>query len=164
MAAGHEKQALGWSGTTLPVLKPGATFLCSGLEVKQAERLEPAVISSPTTVTPGRTELGKFTGELLTGRVRFEGPPPQASAPSVATVPSVCWKCHRDIDLVVAVVNLPAHTVFSSQGILPARDLGKLPEVLAAYQSAIPMLHGACGSLTSLRRPPPLCIGDSGRV
>jgi hypothetical protein len=124
------------------------------LEVKQAERLEPAVISSPTTGTPGRTELGKFTRELLTGKVRFEGPPPQVSAPSVATVPSVCWKCHRDIDLVVAVVNLPAHTVFSPQGILPARDLGKLPEALAAYQSAIPMLHGACGSLTFLRRPP----------
>ena len=30
------------------------------LEVKQAERLEPAVIGSPTAGAPGRTELGKF--------------------------------------------------------------------------------------------------------
>jgi hypothetical protein len=134
------------------------------LEVKQAGRLEPAVIGSPTAGAPGRIELGKFTGQLLTGRVRFEGPPPQASAPSVATVPSVCWKCHRDIDLVVAVVNLPAHAVFAPRGVLPARDLGKLPEALAAYQSAIPMLHGACGSLTSLRRPPPSHIATGMRA
>jgi hypothetical protein len=134
------------------------------LEVKQAERLEPAVIGSPTAGAPGRTKLGKFTGELLTGRVRFEGPPPEASAPSVATVPSVCWRCCRDIDLVVALVNLPAHTVFSPQGILPARDLGKLPEALAVYQSAIAVLHRACESLTSLRRPPPSHIATGMRA
>jgi hypothetical protein len=125
------------------------------LEVKRAERLEPAVIGSPAAGAPVGTGLAKFTGKLLTGRVRFEGPSPEASAPSVATVPSVCWKCRRDIDLVVALVNLAAHTVFAPRSILPARDLGKLPEALAVYQSAIAVLHGACESLTSLRRPPP---------
>jgi hypothetical protein len=125
------------------------------LEVKQAERLEPAVIGSIADGAPSRTGLGKFTEQLLSGRVWFEGPPPEAGAPSVATVPSVCWKCCRDIDLVVALVNLPAHTVFAPRGILPARDLGKLPEALVVYQSGIPKLHGACGSLTTLRCPPP---------
>jgi hypothetical protein len=125
------------------------------LEVKQAEHLEPAVIGSMMAGTPSWTDLGRFTEKLLTGRVRFEGPSPQTSAPSVATVPSVCWKCCRDIDLVVALVNLPAHTIFAPYGILPAHDLGKLPEALAVYQNAIPTLHGACGSLTPLRRPPP---------
>ena len=123
--------------------------------MQQAERLEPAVIGSTMNGAPARTGLAKFTEKLLTGRVRFEGPPPQAGAPSVATVPSVCWKCCRDIDLVVALVNLPEHTVFAPGGILPARDLGKLPEALAIYQRAIPTLYGACGSLTPLRRPPP---------
>ena len=116
--------------------------------MKQAERLEPAVIGSMMAGTPSWTDLGRFTEKLLTGRVRFEGPSPQTSAPSVATVPSVCWKCCRDIDLVVALVNLPEHTVFAPGGILPARDLGKLPEALAIYQRAIPTLYGACGSLT----------------
>jgi hypothetical protein len=134
------------------------------LEVKQAERLEPAVIGSTTNGAPARTDLAKFTETLLTGRVRFEGPPPQAGAPSVATVPSVCWKCCRDIDLVVALVNLPEHTVFAPCGILPARDLGKLPEALAVYQRAIPTLYGACGSLTSLRRPPPSRIATGMRA
>jgi hypothetical protein len=123
--------------------------------VKQAERLEPAVIGFIADGAPSRTSLGKFTERLLSGRVRFEGPPPRAGAPSVATVPSVCWKCCRDIDLIVALVNLPAHMVFAPRGILPARDLGKLPEALAVYQTAIPVLHRACGSLTTLRRPPP---------
>jgi hypothetical protein len=134
------------------------------LEVKQAERLEPSVIGSANDGAPSRTGLTKFTERLLTGRVRFQGPPPQAGAPSVATVPSVCWKCCRDIDLVVALVNLPAHTVFAPRGILPARDLGKLPEALAVYQAAIPKLHGACGSLTSLRRPPPSRIATGMRA
>ncbi len=125
------------------------------LEVKQAERIEPTVIGSVTDGTSARIGLGKFTERLLTGHVRFDGPPPQASAPSVATVPSVCWKCCRDIDLVVALVNLPAHAVFAPRGVMPARDVGKLPEVLAVYRRAIPMLHEACGSLTPLRRPPP---------
>jgi Competence protein CoiA-like family len=124
------------------------------MEVKQDEQIEPAVIGSMTDDAPPRTELGEFTERLLSGRVRFQGSPPQASAPSVATVPSVCWKCCRDIDLVVALVNLPEHVVFAPHGILPARDLNKLPEALAVYQNAIPMLHGASGSLTSLRRPP----------
>jgi len=119
--------------------------------VKRAGDIEPAVIG-PQACTTG---LGSFTELLLTGHVRFEGPPVQASAPSVATVPSVCWKCSRDIDLVVALVNLPAHTVFAPRGILPARDFGKLPEALAVYQAAIPRLHAACGSLTTVRRPPP---------
>jgi hypothetical protein len=134
------------------------------LEAKQAERLEPAVIGSKTDGAPARTDLAKFTEKLLAGRVRFEGPSPQAGAPSVATVPSVCWKCCRDIDLVVALVNLPAHIVFAPRGILPARDLGKLPEALAVYQAAIPKLHGACGSLTSLRRPPPSRIATGMRA
>jgi hypothetical protein len=131
------------------------------LEVKQAERLEPAVIGGLTDGMPARTDLGTFTEGLLTGRVRFEGSPPQVSAPSVATVPSVCWKCGRDIDLIVAMVNVPVHAVFAPRGILPARDLGKLPAALADYQRALPMLHGACGPLTPLRRPPParLAIG-----
>src|SRR4051794_24306168 len=114
--------------------------------------------------TPSRTGLGKFTERLLSGRVQFEGPPPQAGAPSVATVPSVCWKCRRDIDLVVVLVNLSAHTVFAPRGILPARDLGKLPEALAVYQRAMPTLHRACGSLTPLRRPPPSRIAAGMRA
>src|SRR3954466_1964757 len=77
------------------------------LEVKQGERLEPVVIGPRMNGSPSRIDLGKFTERLLTGRVRFEGPSSQADAPSVATVPSVCWKCCRDIDLVVALVNLP---------------------------------------------------------
>ncbi|WP_192499368.1 competence protein CoiA [Skermanella pratensis] len=125
------------------------------LEVKRTGRLEPAVIGPATDGTPARTYLGPFAEALLTGRVRFEGPPPQASMPSVATVPSVCWKCRRDIDLAVALVNVPAHAMFAPHGVLPARDLGKLPGILAAYRDAIPALHGACGSLTPLRRPPP---------
>lgn len=134
------------------------------LEVKQAERLAPAVIDSATDSAPARTDLAKFTGRLLTGRVRFEGPPPRAGAPSVATVPSVCWKCCRDIDLVVALVNFPAHTVFAPHGTLPACDLGKLPEALAVYQRAISTLHGACESLTPLRRPPPSRIAAGMRA
>ena len=47
------------------------------LEVKQAERLEPAVIGSTTNGAPARTDLAKFTEKLLTGRVRFEGPRPR---------------------------------------------------------------------------------------
>lgn len=125
------------------------------LEVKRTGRFEPAVIGPATDGTPARTYLGPFAEALLTGRVRFEGPPPQASMPSVATVPSVCWKCRRDIDLAVALVNVPAHAMFAPHGVLPARDLGKLPGILAAYRDAIPALHGACGSLTPLRRPPP---------
>ena len=67
----------------------------------------------PRRTVSVRTDLANFTEKLLTGRVQFEGLPPQAGAPSVATVPSVCWKCRRDIDLVVALVNLSAHTVFA---------------------------------------------------
>jgi hypothetical protein len=111
--------------------------------VKQAASIEPAVIGSTTIGAPARTDLAEFTEKLLTGQVWFEGLPPQASAPSVATVPSVCWKCCRDIDLVVSLINLPAHTVFAPCGILPAPDLGKLPEALAVYQRAIPTLHRA---------------------
>jgi hypothetical protein len=134
------------------------------LEAKQAERLEPAVIGSTTDGAPARTSLAKFTERLLTGRVRFEGPPPQAGAPLVATVPSVCWKCCRDTYLVLALINLPAYTMFAPRGILPARDPGKLPEALAVHQSAIPTLNRACGSLTSLRRPPPSRIATGMRV
>src|SRR3954469_7427152 len=52
------------------------------LEVKQDEHLEPAVIGFITDGMPARTGLGKFTESLLTGRVRFEGSPPQTGAPS----------------------------------------------------------------------------------
>src|SRR3954465_11601388 len=38
------------------------------LEVKQAERLEPAVIGSTTNGAPARTDLAKFTEKLLAGR------------------------------------------------------------------------------------------------
>jgi hypothetical protein len=134
------------------------------LEVKQADDIEPAVIDSATNGASARTDLANFTEKLLTGCVLFEGPPPQADAPSVATVPSVCWKCCRDIDLVVALVNLPAHAVFAPHGILPARDLSKLPGALAVYQRAMPTLHRARGSLTALRRPPPSRIATGMRA
>src|SRR4051812_31764889 len=104
----------------------------------RAGDIEPAVIGPRAC-----TGLGSFTELLLTGHVRFEGPPARAGAPSVATVRSVCWRCRRDIHLVVALANVPA------------RDLGKLPGVLAAYRRAIPTLNTACGSLTTLRPPPP---------
>ncbi|WP_209881569.1 competence protein CoiA family protein [Azospirillum soli] len=120
------------------------------LEVGPAARPDPAVVGAG-----GRVALERFTALLLTGRVRFAGPPAAASAPSVASVPSVCWKCRRDIDLVVALVNLPAHAVFAPRGIVSARDLGKLPEALAAYRRAMPRLHTVCGALPPLRRPPP---------
>jgi hypothetical protein len=120
------------------------------LEVKRAGNIEPAVIGPRAC-----TGLGSFTELLLTGHVRFEGPPARTGVPSVATVRSVCWRCRRDIDLIVALANVPAHAVFAPRGIVQARDLGKLPEVLAAYRSAIPTLHTACGSLTTLRPPPP---------
>lgn len=120
------------------------------LEVKRAGDIEPAVIGPQAC-----TELGSFTELLLTGHVRFEGPPARAGVPSVATVPSVCWRCRRDIDLIVALANVPAHAVFAPRGIVAACDLGKLPGVLAAYRSALPTLHAACGSLTTLRPPPP---------
>ena len=101
------------------------------------------MIDPATDGAPARTDLGTFIGRLLSGGVRFEGPPPQASAPSVATVPSVCWRCRRDIDLAVALANVPAHAVFAPRGVLSARDLGKLPGFLAAYRDAVPALHGA---------------------
>src|SRR4051794_15154210 len=62
--AGHEARR------DLPVFR---------LEVKQGERLEPAVIGSPTAGAPGRTELGKFTRELLTGRVHAAMVPGQGT-------------------------------------------------------------------------------------
>src|SRR3954467_9974836 len=104
-------------------------------EVMRAGDIEPAVIGPRAC-----TGLGGVTELLLTGHVRFEGPPARAGAPSVATVRSVCWRCRRDIHLVVALANVPAHAVFAPRGIVPARDLGKLPRVLTAYRNAIPAL------------------------
>jgi hypothetical protein len=132
------------------------------LEAKQAERLEPAVIGSKTDGAPARTDLAKFTERLLTGRVWFEGPPPQAGAPLVATVPSVCWKCCRDIDLVLAPINLPTQTVFAPRGILPVRDPGKLPEALVSTREPFPRCteHAGHSPLCGARRPrasPPAC-------
>jgi len=124
-----------------------------GLEATEAARSEPVVVGAR-----GRTTLGLFTEQLLTGRVRFEGPPASASLPSVATVPSVCWRCSRDIDLVVALVNVPVHMVFAPRGVVPAQDIGKLPTALAAYRSAMPTLQAVCPSLTPLRRSPPFRV------
>jgi hypothetical protein len=134
------------------------------LDARLSEGIEPAVVGPSIAGAQLRTDLGHFTELLLTGRVRFEGPPAQASAPSVATVPSVCWRCCRDIDLIVALANVPSHAVFAPRSVVPARDLGKLPEALDAYQNAIPTLHAACGSLTTLRRPPPSRIATGIRA
>jgi len=134
------------------------------VEVGDGERIEPVVVLPAADGTPARIALARFTEQLLTGGVRFHGPPVQASAPSVASVPSVCWRCRRDIDLAVALVNVPAHALFAPRGIVPAQDLGKHPEAVAAYRKALPTLLAACGSLTPLRRPPPARIAAGMRA
>ena len=118
------------------------------LEVKQAESIEPAVIGSTTNGAPARTDLAEFTEKLLTGRVWFEGLPPEASAPSVATVPSVCWKCCRDIDLVVALINLPgAHGIRSmrhpagARSRQTARGVGRLSDSHSRAAQSMRVAH-----------------------
>ena len=98
--------------------------------------------------------LADFTTMLLTRRIRFSGAATGAGAPAVASVASECWKCRRDIDLLVALFDVPVHAVFAPRGILPARDLPKLPALLAAYRSALPQLLAGAPALTTVRPPP----------
>ncbi len=101
----------------------------------------------------GRTGLADFTTMLLTGRVGFQGPAAPA-APAVASIASECWRCRRDIDLLIALANVPEHTIFAPRGVLPARELTKMPQLMALYRSAIPKLLKAVPSLTTVRAPP----------
>ncbi|WP_456152019.1 competence protein CoiA family protein [Azospirillum argentinense] len=101
-----------------------------------------------------RVGLADFTTMLLSGQVRFREPLAHAGHPVMASRAFECWRCHREIDLLVALVNVPEHSIFSPRGILPARDLPKVPEIMAQYRTALPTLLAAAPSLTTIRPPP----------
>ncbi|MFL7905827.1 competence protein CoiA family protein [Azospirillum argentinense] len=115
----------------------------------------PHVIVTDADGHSGRTGLAGFTTMLLTGRINFQGPAMPASAPAVVSITSECWRCRRDIDLFTALINVPEHTIFAPRGVLSARDLTKIPQLMALYRSAIPKLLKAVPSLTTVRTPPP---------
>lgn len=115
----------------------------------------PHVIVTDANGHSGRTGLAGFTTMLLTGRISFQGPAMPASAPAVVSITSECWRCRRDIDLLTALINVPEHTIFAPRGVLPARELTKIPQLMALYRSAIPKLLKAVPSLTTVRTPPP---------
>lgn len=115
----------------------------------------PDVIVADAYGHSGRTGLAKFTTLLLTGCIRFQRPAAHAAMPAVVSIVSECWRCRRDVDLLVALVNVPEHAIFAPRGILPARDLTRMPQLMALYRSAMPKLFAAVPSLTAVRSPPP---------
>lgn len=136
------------AGFDPPGLRPRRDLPLFRLEPRRDDRFDPVVLGDAPT------PLDRFTTRLLTGRVAFVGPPP-TDTPSVAAIRSTCWKCCRDIEQIAAFADVPGHALLAPDGILPARDLAKVPELLAAYRSALARLHAASDSLTGLRPPPP---------
>lgn len=110
----------------------------------------------PWVSGPGRsgrqTPLSDFVTLLLSGRVVLHEPPPHTLAPAAVGAPTHCWKCYQPLVLLVSFANAPPG-VLAPKGWLPARDLAKVPELLARYRSAVPKLLQAAPDLTVLRPP-----------
>ncbi len=121
---------------------------------RQADVIAPVVLCHGADGAELRVGLAAFVGALLQRQVRFQGPPDEADVPVIVAIPSACWRCCRDIELAVGVTNV-WHTVFAPRGFLPAGDLHKVPEVMAAYRSGLGALCAASDALTVLRAPPP---------
>lgn len=116
--------------------------------------IAPIVLCRTADGARRRVGLGAFTAALLTGRVRFDGPPDGASVPVVVSIPSACWRCCRDVDLAVGVVNVH-NDVFATRGFLRADELHKVPALMADYRRGLGALCTAADALTVLRPPPP---------
>ncbi|MCW2241791.1 competence protein CoiA family protein [Azospirillum canadense] len=114
-------------------------------------RRVPAVVPAVSRMVDGRLGLDRFTTKLLTGEVRFM---PAAAEPHLVTVATVCWRCQRDIAVPLGFGNIGGHPVLAPGGFLAAQDVGKVPEVLAAYRTALPTL---------LLRRPDLAVLRPGR-
>jgi hypothetical protein len=110
----------------------------------------------PWVASPGPerrlTRLGDFVMMLLTGGVALVEPPAHTQSLSAVAAPATCWKCHRALWLLVAFANAPP-SLFAPTGWLPARDLPKVPELLAEYQRALLVLLKAAPDVTVLRPP-----------
>jgi hypothetical protein len=94
--------------------------------------------------------LSEFVPALLGGRVRFTGS--DGTEPiCVETIATTCWRCHRDIDQMIALVNVPPNDLFCPKSVLPLHMLARMPEVLAQYRAGLPGLLDACPDLAVLR-------------
>ncbi|WP_207477019.1 competence protein CoiA family protein [Arenibaculum pallidiluteum] len=122
------------------------------LETRRGGRVEPFVACKDRNGLARTTDLAEFTRLLLTGGIEFAGPPAYATKLSVVGASATCWRCHHDLLMVVGFANVPS-PVLAPNGFLPAKDLGKLPDLLEGYRSAIPTLLRVIPELTVLRRP-----------
>ena len=140
-------------GYHLPDARPQRDLPLFRLVPHQGNAIAPMVLCHGEDGAGLRVGLAPFTEALLRRRVRFDSPPGEADVPAVVSIPSTCWRCCRDIELAVGLVNV-RHTVFAPKGFLPAADLHKLPEMMAAYRSGVGALCAASDALTVLRTPP----------
>jgi hypothetical protein len=150
-------------GYHLPGARPQRDLPLFRLVPRQGDVIAPVVLCHGEGGAGLRVGLAPFTEALLRRQVRFYGSPDEADVPAVVSIPSTCWRCCRDIELAVGLVNVQ-HTVFAPKGFLPAADLHKLPEMMAAYRRGVGALCAASDALTVLRTPPPAKEADGCRA
>ncbi|WP_207461824.1 hypothetical protein [Azospirillum sp. SYSU D00513] len=143
-------------GFNLPTYRPVASLPLFRLVLPQEEVLDPWIDNPPPHYAGPQLPLADFTKALLRRGVTLVDPPPDLQELSVCIGKNRCWRCHQDHDAVIGIVNAPVHVVFCPNGFLPVRDIGKLPDLWAAYRSAVPALMRLNPDLSIIRpaRPP----------
>jgi hypothetical protein len=122
------------------------------LVARAGDRIDPWVDGLDPNAQHEPVPLGDFVTRLLTRRVVLMEPPAHTRRLSAVAEPATYWACHRPLWRLVSFANAPPG-LFAPNGWLPARDLPKVPALLAEYQRAPLVLMTAAPELTVLRRP-----------